>query len=62
MQSHTWPVDHKWRPIMFLLVVDDFRVKYVSKEQANNLIKTINKYHLLSVDWTRQEGFIVASR
>ena len=47
---------------MFLLVVDDFRVKYVSKEQANNLIKTINKYHLLSVDWTRQEGFIVASR
>ena len=52
MQSHTWPVDHKWRPIMFSLVVDDFGVKYVGKEHANNLIKKKKKYHPLSVDWT----------
>jgi hypothetical protein len=32
---------HKWTPISFTLVVDDFGVKYVSKEHANHLMECI---------------------
>ena len=28
---------HDWRPIQFMLVVDDFRVKYVGKEHGIHL-------------------------
>jgi len=34
---------HKWHPVQFTLVVDDFRVKYVGKEHALHL-KQIIKY------------------
>jgi hypothetical protein len=42
---------HAWRPISFTLVVDDFGVKYVGKEHADHLIKTIKKHYTLSEDW-----------
>ncbi len=29
---------HKWRPISFTLVVDDFVVKYISKEHVHHLL------------------------
>ena len=32
---------HKWRPIQFSLVVDDFGVKYVEKEHARHLIAAL---------------------
>ena len=31
---------HKWRPVQFTLVVDDFGVKYVGREHAQNLIES----------------------
>ena len=32
---------HKWRPIQFVLLVDDFGIKYVGKEYALHLLKTL---------------------
>jgi hypothetical protein len=43
---------HVSRPIQFSLVVDDFGVKYVGKENADHLIKTLRKHYKLSEDWT----------
>ena len=43
---------HKWRPIMFSLVVDDFGVKYTGAEHAEHLIKALQSHYQLSVDWT----------
>jgi hypothetical protein len=42
---------HKYRPILFSLVVDDFGVKYVGKEHANHLINTLKSFYDLTVDW-----------
>ena len=45
-------------PVQFALVVDDFRVKYVSKKNAQHLIDEIcSKGYKLEVDW--QEHNIV---
>jgi hypothetical protein len=43
---------HKMRPIQFSLVVDDFGVKYVGKENALHMLNTIQKYYKCSCDWT----------
>ena len=56
---------HDWRPIQFTLVVDDFGVKYVGKEHALHLKKTIEEHykvmaftlrvaHISSVKLTRE--------
>jgi hypothetical protein len=43
---------HKTRPIAFSLVVDDFGVKYVNKEDMDHLVATIGKrYPPIKVDW-----------
>ena len=34
---------HKWRLILFSLVVDDFGIKYVGKEHADHLIAAIEE-------------------
>ncbi len=41
---------HKTRPICFCLVVDDFAVKYVNQEDADHLIKAIQKHYPMTVD------------
>ena len=41
---------HKWRPICFSLIVDDFGVKYVGKEHAEHLIMALGDYDV-EVDW-----------
>ena len=43
---------HKWRPIMFSLVVDDFGVKYVGKEHADHLCNSIKEHYGFVEDWT----------
>ena len=42
-QSKLTPVfwKHKWRPIFFTLVVDNFGVKYVGKEHARHLVSLL---------------------
>ena len=32
---------HKWRPIQFVLLVDDFVIEYLDKEHALHLLKTL---------------------
>ena len=43
---------HKTRPITFKLVVDDFGVKYVNKDDVGHLIASIKKNYMLTEDWT----------
>ena len=43
---------HKWQPISFTLVVDDFGVKYVGKEHALHLLSILeSKYPAVATDW-----------
>ena len=42
---------HKWRPIKFPLVVDDFGVKYIGKEHAEHLMSIIHQHCQLTEDW-----------
>jgi hypothetical protein len=42
---------HRWRPIIFSLVVDDFGVQYTGTEHANHLVQTLKKHYTISEDW-----------
>ena len=42
---------HKWRPIQFVLLVDDFGIEYVGKEHALHLLKTLEKNYEITTDW-----------
>ena len=41
---------HEWRPIQFLIVVDDFVVKYVGEEHAKNLVNSLVEHYEISQD------------
>ena len=41
---------HKWRPIQFCLIVDDFGVEYVGREHADHLANILRKYHDITTD------------
>ena len=43
---------HKWRPIQFSLVVDDFGVKYVGREHADHLLSVLKEHYKVTTDWT----------
>jgi hypothetical protein len=36
---------HKWRPIQFCLIVDDFGVEYVGLEHFTHLLDVLKKFH-----------------
>ena len=42
---------HDWWPICFTLVVDDFGVKYVSKEHVDHLVSVIDEFYDFTTDW-----------
>ena len=42
---------HKWRPIQFTLVINNFGVKYVGKEHAEHLISALQEYYTIPYDW-----------
>jgi hypothetical protein len=42
---------HKWRPVQFTLVVDDFGVKYVGKEHAKHLKDTLEENYKVTTEW-----------
>jgi hypothetical protein len=46
---------HKTRPIQFVLVVDDFGIKYMKKEDLDHLIQTLEKHYDVSVDLEGKE-------
>jgi hypothetical protein len=42
---------HKWRPIIFVLIVDDFGVQYTGREHAEHLHSTLQKHYEVTTDW-----------
>ena len=43
---------HTTKPIIFSLVVDDFGVNYIGKENADHLIQAVQKLNTITIDWT----------
>ena len=42
---------HKWGPIQLTLVVDNFGVKYVGKDNAEHLISSLQEDYTITHDW-----------
>ncbi|KAL7524496.1 hypothetical protein ACHAXR_001939, partial [Thalassiosira sp. AJA248-18] len=42
---------HATRPVWFTLIVDDFGIKYIGKENADHLISALEENYTLEVDW-----------
>ena len=43
---------HKWRPIMFVLIVDDFGIEYVGRRHADHLLNALQCDYTVKCDWT----------
>ena len=43
---------HKTRKTLFVLCVDDFRVKYYSKDHINHLHNTLKPVYDVTIDWS----------
>jgi hypothetical protein len=43
---------HELQPITFILMVDDFGIKYVSQDDIDHLIASIKAMYTLTEDWT----------
>ena len=56
-QSKTTPGfwTHKWRPICFSLIVDDFGIKYVGKEHADHLLAVLREHYEVAADWKAEK-------
>ena len=44
---------HKWRPVQFTLVVDDFGVKYAGGGHALHLKQTLEENYKVTTEWDR---------
>jgi hypothetical protein len=42
---------HKWRPITFALIVDDFGVQYTGIEHAQHLLSALQEDYTVTTDW-----------
>merc|ERR1711923_249081 len=42
---------HKWRPIWFTLVVDDFGINILGKRHADHLLSTLKECYDMETDW-----------
>ena len=53
-QSDTTPGlwRHKWRPISFILIVDDFGIQFVEQRHADHLLHALQRYYTVTTDWT----------
>ena len=43
---------HKWRPIIYSLVVEDFGVKTVGLAHTKHLLTILQKYYNITIDWS----------
>ena len=48
---------HKWRPIMFVLIVDDFGIEYVGDQHVQHLQKVLQEHYEITTDW-EEETFV----
>ena len=42
---------HKWCPIKFVLIIDDFGIEYVGKEHVLHLLKSLDMDYEITTDW-----------
>ena len=42
---------HKWRPIQFFLILDDFGIIYVGKKHALHLLKILEQHYKITSNW-----------
>ena len=45
------PFNHEPWPVWFTLVVDNFRIKHIVKENVLHLISALKKYHDVEENW-----------
>ena len=50
-KSNKMVFKHDTRDVVFTLVVDDFLVKYVNREDAEHLMSTLEKVYVMKTDW-----------
>ena len=43
--------EHKWRPVWFTLVVDDFGIKYIGEKHRDHLLGILNRYYNMKLDY-----------
>lgn len=43
---------HKWRPVVFTLIVDDFGIEYVDRRHAEHLLTALQTDYQVTTDWT----------
>jgi len=43
---------HKWRPIIFVLIVDDFGIEYVGRQHADHLLQALSTHYEVTTDWS----------
>jgi len=43
---------HKWRPILFILIVDNFGIQYQGKRHADHLLTALQRDYEVTMDWT----------
>ena len=53
-QSDTTPGlwRHKWSPISFVLIVDNFGLQYVGQCHADHLLHALQQHYTVTMDWT----------
>jgi hypothetical protein len=43
---------HKWRQILFVLIVDDFGIEYIDKVDAEHLLTALCSHYNITADWS----------
>jgi hypothetical protein len=43
---------HKWQPIIFALIVNDFGVQYTSRQNAEHLQAALSEHYEVTTEWT----------
>ena len=46
---------HKWRPILFYLIVNDFGIEYVEERHAKHLLFSLEEHYKVTTEWERNK-------
>jgi hypothetical protein len=52
---------HKWRPIQFCLLVDDFGIEYVGEKHVLHLESTLQEHYSITEDWEGKNLLVLTS-
>ena len=50
---------HKWRPILFCLIVDNFGIEYVDKRHADHLRNILLEHYEITQDWSSSRFSVI---